>query len=127
MLRHHRSIFTKVSMKFSQCISPSIHQQIADEFAGVLTQIQVGNHGDIHSKRAWLLALFKSAKLGEFMPEFGPTIAKNRENQKLRQQLGNDSPLQEKDKNTTPESKANQQKHLDDIKKILKPSNDKRI
>lgn len=61
------------------------------------------------------------------MPEFGPTIAKNRENKKLRQQRENDSPLQEKDKNTTPESKANQQKHLNDIKKLLKSSNDKNM
>ncbi|MFZ6798156.1 hypothetical protein [Undibacterium sp. Di24W] len=126
MLHHHRSIFTKVSMKFSQSISPLIHQQIADEFAGVLSQIQAGNHGDIHSKRAWLLALFKSAKLDEFMPEFGPAIAKNRETQKVRKQSESNHYLRIENDIGLPQDQKETKKHLDNIKKILKFTSKKR-
>ena len=126
MLRHHHTIFTKVSMKFSQRISPLIHQQIADEFAGVLSQIQAGNHGDIHSKRAWLFALFKSAEHGEFMPEFGPGIAKNREARKLSHQRESNLNQQLDNQIRTPEIRAKQKERLDELKKLVKPNNDNR-
>lgn len=126
MLRHYQSIFRKVSMNFSQSVSPSVHQQIADEFSGVLRQIQAGNHGEIQSKRAWIIALFKSAQQDEFLPEFGSAIAKNRETQKLNHQGTNNMHLQSEPPIKTPEAKAKQKEHLDKIKKLMKPNNDKR-
>lgn len=125
MLRHHQSIFRKVSMKFSHSVAPIIHQQIADELAGVLTQIQAGNHAEIRSKRAWILALFKSAKEDEFLPEFASAIAKNRETQRVQQQRENNLHVQLENEIRTPELKAKQKIHLEDIKNLLKPNNAK--
>lgn len=97
LLSHSKVIITQVWRKYSTQLTIEQMQQVVDEFVGVISASRYGNHSPIKSSRGWLNAVTKSMLDGDFAPEFGISIQRNRVNQSAGKNNSSKDKLQAQD------------------------------